>query len=57
MRIASVPPLKLREIDAEVLHCSNRGRWSQIGDFGGITLPLDEALAYVAENGIFWTWV
>ncbi len=40
-----------------VLYWSHRGKWSQIGDFGGITLPLDEALAYVAENGIFWTGV
>ena len=45
-----------------ILYWSHRGKWSQIGvwsqigDFGGITLPLDEALAYVAENGIFWTW-
>ena len=40
-----------------VLYWSHLGKWSQIGDFGGITLPLDEALAYVAENGIFWTGV
>lgn len=31
------------------------GKWSQVGDFGGITLPLDEALAYIVENDIFWT--
>jgi len=40
-----------------VLYWSHQGKWSQIGDFGGITLPLDEALVYVAENSIFWTWV
>lgn len=39
-----------------VLYWSHRGKWSQVGDFGGITLPLDQALAYVAENAIFWTW-
>jgi hypothetical protein len=41
----------------EVLYWSHRGKWSQIGDFGGITLPLDQALAYIADNSIFWTWV
>jgi hypothetical protein len=34
-----------------------KGKWSQVGDFGGVILPLDEALAYVAKNGIFWNWV
>lgn len=37
-----------------VLYWSDRGKWSQIGDFGGIVLPLDEALAYIASEPIFW---
>lgn len=42
--------------DVEVLWWSHRGRWEQIGDFGGVVLPLDEALEYVAEDpmGVFW---
>lgn len=39
-----------------VLYWSHLGRWAKIGDFGGITLPLDDALAYVAREPIFRTW-
>ena len=37
----------------EVLWWS-RDRWQSVGDFGGVILPLDEALEYVASNSIFW---
>ncbi|MBS1251870.1 MAG: Lipoprotein signal peptidase [Anaerolineales bacterium] len=42
--------------DVEVLWWSHRDRWEQIGEFGGVVLPLDEALEYVAKDpmGIFW---
>jgi hypothetical protein len=35
---------------------SHRDKWDQIGDFGPMVMPLDEALAYVAEApmGCFW---
>jgi hypothetical protein len=36
-----------------VLYWFSKGKWSQVGDFGGVILPLDEAFAYVAKNGIF----
>ena len=35
---------------------SYRGRWQDVGDFGGIILPLDQALEEISTNGIFWTW-
>ena len=40
----------------EVMWWSHRDRWDQIGDFGPLVLPLDQALEYVAKNtlGRFW---
>jgi hypothetical protein len=40
----------------EVLWWSCRERWEPIGDSGGIRMPLDEALVYIAEDpmGCFW---
>ena len=35
---------------------SYRGHWKAVGDFGGIILPLEEALDEIATNEIFWTW-
>jgi hypothetical protein len=42
--------------EVEILYWSYRDRWEQVGEFGGIKLPLDEALDYVAEDpyGFFW---
>jgi len=42
--------------DVEILWWSHREKWEPIGDFGGVILPLDEALEYVAEDplGCFW---
>ena len=39
-----------------VLWWSHRDKWEPIGDFGGVTLPLEEALEYIAEDpmGCFW---
>jgi len=31
-----------------------REAWASPGDFGPLTLPLDEALAFVATEGFFW---
>ena len=31
-----------------------RGRWATIGDLGGIILPLDQALDYIANEPLFW---
>ena len=40
----------------EILWWSHRDKWESIGDFGGIILPLDEALEYIVEDplGCFW---
>ena len=40
----------------EVMWWSHRDRWDQIGDFGPMLMPLDEALDYVARDpmGCFW---
>jgi hypothetical protein len=40
----------------EVKWWSHRGRWDDIGDFGPLVLPLDQALTYLADDpmGCFW---
>ena len=40
----------------EVKWWSHRDRWDDIGDFGPMVLPLDQALTYLAEDpmGCFW---
>ena len=32
-----------------------QNRWKDVGDMGGLVLPLDEALDQIATTGIFWT--
>jgi len=34
----------------EVLWYSHRDKWDHIGDFGGVTMPLDKALEYVVSD-------
>ena len=34
----------------EVMWYSHRDKWDHIGDFGGVTMPLDEALEYVVSD-------
>ena len=40
----------------EVMWRSHRDKWDQIGDFGPMVMPLDEALAYINKDpiGCFW---
>jgi hypothetical protein len=40
----------------EILWWSHRDRWESIGEFGGVRMPLDEALNYIADDpmGCFW---
>ncbi len=40
----------------EVMWWSHRDRWDQIGDFGPMVMPLEEALDYIATDplGCFW---
>ena len=39
-----------------VQYWSWRGRWKDVGDFGPLVLPLDEALETIATTEIFWSW-
>ena len=54
------PIARLRPVGGEgifnVLWYSHRDRWEPVGDFGGVHLPLDEALEYIAKDpeGCFW---
>jgi len=40
----------------EVMWWSHRDKWDQIGDFGPMLMPLEEALDYIANDplGCFW---
>ncbi|MBM4069901.1 MAG: DUF3024 domain-containing protein [Planctomycetes bacterium] len=45
-----------KDDQVEVMWWSHRDKWDQIGDFGPMVMPLDEALDYVARDpmGCFW---
>jgi antitoxin (DNA-binding transcriptional repressor) of toxin-antitoxin stability system len=55
------PIARLRPIgdgsEVEVLWWSHRDRWESIGEFGGVILPLDEALEFVAEDPLGCLWL
>ncbi len=53
--VARLRPTKSGDL-VEILWWSWRDRWDSIGDFGGMRMPLDEALDYIAEDpeGCFW---
>ena len=40
----------------EILWWSWRDRWDPLGDFGGLQLPLEEALDYIAEDPMDCFW-
>ena len=40
--------------NVQVLWWRRRETWATPGDFGPLTLPLDEALEFVATEGFFW---
>jgi hypothetical protein len=54
------PVARLRPVRSgaamEILRWSWRDRWDRIGDFGGVHLPLDEALDYIAEDPMDCFW-
>jgi hypothetical protein len=35
---------------------SHRRKWEDVDDMGGVVLPLDDALEFIANEPIFWTW-
>src|SRR4051812_44481976 len=43
-----------RLMSEEVVTMARRETWATPGDFGPLTLPLDEALEFVATEGFFW---
>ena len=53
--VARLRPAKKGEL-MEVLWWSHRDRWEPIGEFGGISMPLDEALNYIAEDPMDCFW-
>lgn len=60
IELTGMPLARLRPVGDgrfyDVLFWSYRERWKAIGDFGGVRLPLDEALQFIAEDpmGCFW---
>jgi len=40
----------------EVMWWSHRDKWNQIGEFGPMVMPLEDALEYIAKDplGCFW---
>ena len=44
------------DVEMRIRFWSYRRHWKDVGDFGGIILPLEEALDEIATNEIFWTW-
>ncbi|KKC33755.1 hypothetical protein WH91_06800, partial [Devosia psychrophila] len=35
---------------------SHRRKWEDVDDMGGGVMHLDDALEFVANEGVFWTW-
>jgi hypothetical protein len=51
------PVARLRptgQADAVQVLWWRREAWSPPGDFGPVTLPLDQALEFIATEGFFW---
>ena len=53
--IARLQPTGLDD-EVRVKFWSYKDRWQDVGDFGGIILPLEKALEEISKNEIFWTW-
>jgi hypothetical protein len=43
--------------DVEILWWSHRDKWEPIGEFGGVILPLQKALDFVAEDPYGCLWI
>jgi hypothetical protein len=35
---------------------SHRRKWKDVDDMGGGVMPLEDALEFIANEGIFWAW-
>ena len=45
-----------KEDEVQIGYWSHRCRWEDVDDMGGVILSLNEALEFIANEGIFWTW-
>lgn len=43
--------------EVRIGYWSHRRRWEDIDDMDGVVLPLYEALEFIANEGVFWTWI
>lgn len=41
--------------EVRIGYWSHRRKWADIDDLGGCLLPIDQAVAHIANNSIFWT--
>ncbi len=51
--IASLKPTGVGD-EVRLGYWSHRRRWEDVDDIGGVVKPLDEALAFIAKNHIYW---
>jgi hypothetical protein len=53
--IARLKPVSMTN-EVRLGYWSHRRKWEDIDDMGGCVLPLDQALAHIANNSVFWIW-
>lgn len=60
LEATGAPIARLKPIDngerMRILYWSYRNRWDDAGPLGGIFLPLDNALEFIAREPVFWIW-
>lgn len=44
-----------RDHRMDIHYWSHKGTWSDYGPLGGTVLPLDDPLAFIADEPLFWT--
>jgi hypothetical protein len=42
--------------EVRIGYWSHRRKWEDVDDMGGIVMPLDEALEFIASEAVFWIW-
>jgi hypothetical protein len=42
--------------EIRISYWPHRRKWEDVDDMGGVVMPLDEALEFIANEGIFWLW-
>ena len=60
LKATGAPTARLKPVDQSdrmrVLYWSHRDRWADAAPLGGIILPLEDALKFIANEPVFWTW-